>query len=64
LLKGKPGSSHLKNIILDAVKKIVAIIAIPLLILLVFSSYIYIKNYRKKAEANRLYREGLKPIMD
>ena len=53
-----------KNIILDAVKKIVTIIAVPLLLLLIFSSYTYIKNYRKKTEANRLYREGLKPIMD
>ena len=45
-------------------KKIVTIIAVPLLLLLIFSSYTYIKNYRKKTEANRLYREGLKPIMD
>jgi tetratricopeptide (TPR) repeat protein len=53
-----------KNITLGAVKKIVTIIAVPVLILLVFCSYTYIKNYRKKAEAIRLYREGLKPIMD
>ena len=45
-------------------KKIVTIIAVPLVLLLIFSSYTYIKNYRKKTEANRLYREGLKPIMD
>jgi hypothetical protein len=55
---------YLKYIILDAVKKIVTIITVPLLILLIFSSYTFIKNYRKKAEANRLYKEGLKPIMD
>ncbi|HZZ74269.1 MAG TPA: hypothetical protein VFE04_00005, partial [Puia sp.] len=45
-------------------KKNVTIIAVPLLLLLIFSSYSYIKNYRKKAEANRMYTEGLKFIID
>jgi hypothetical protein len=31
---------------------------------LAFYSYTYIKNYREKAEAYRLYQEGLRPVMD
>src|SRR5450432_1103250 len=58
------GKDSSNNINLELLKKTLYIIALPLLLILTFSSYSYIKNYRKKAEANRLYRQGLKPIMD
>jgi len=63
LLKGKSQTavekgSHQKNIILDAVKKIVTIIAVPLLLLLIFSSYTYIKNYRKKNGSEPIVQGG------
>ncbi|HEY2649652.1 MAG TPA: hypothetical protein VGI38_10675, partial [Puia sp.] len=45
-------------------KKIIIYIAVPLLLFLGFSSYSYIKNYHKKTVFNRLYREGLKPVLD
>jgi len=49
---------------LGLLKKTLYIVALPLLLILIFSSYTYIKNYRKKAVLNHLYRQGLKPVMD